>query len=528
MHRNELTGQLDRILNSPEFSTKPLMGKFLIYLVTEYLEGRGDQIKGYSIGVDVFNQGENFDPDQNALVRIHAGRLRRLLKMYYLEDGINDPVYIDIPKGKYVPKFTKNNKNTGNSLSIQGKSNPTEDSTRSTIVVVPFRNFSKNDQLEYFSLGFSQELSSELTKFDDLRVVGYAMRPEANNLENGFIEQIKDRGIRFLVDGDFFLAGKQVKLSVRLKDIVDGVQLWGDNYRFELEADDLFEVEEKIVLRISGHIGAEYGLVNRKKTLDLELDSIKSLNFNEHIILLKYYNYQTQLTPESGQDLYESVLKAMDRYPDSGILNAVLANLYGNIYAHDLPGSEDAYEKFGEYAEKAFSLNSKDNLIIAILAFKCFMYDEKEKFFQISDQSLKRIPYSPIRLGGYAMFTSLYGEWEKGKELLDKIFENNLEVPLYLYGVSSLYHYQELNYEAALVEANNYQVPQSFWGPMLRAAILGQLNRMEEAEKNIAYLMEIRPDFKEKALYLISRFVKEPTLVEHVIEGLKKAGMNIT
>ena len=83
----EVRVQLDRIINSADFMSKPRMQRLLEYIVIEYLEGREDQLKGYSIGVDVFEQGENFDPDHNALVRINVGRLRRLLKFYYLQEG---------------------------------------------------------------------------------------------------------------------------------------------------------------------------------------------------------------------------------------------------------------------------------------------------------------------------------------------------------------------------------------------------------------------------------------------------------
>jgi 5,10-methylenetetrahydrofolate reductase len=62
---------------------------------------------------------------------------------------------------------------------------------------------------------------------------------------------------------------------------------------------------------------------------------------------------------------------------------------------------------------------------------------------------------------------------------------------------------------------------------MLRVAALGQLNRLDEAKPNIAHLLQLKPEFESKARYLISRFVKENELVEHVLDGLRKAGMNV-
>lgn len=91
--------QVEKICKSSEFISKKLLCDFLSYIVSEYLAGRGEKIKGYSIAIDVFGRDENFDPGQDALVRIHAGRLRRMLDLYYLRSGIDDPVRIETPLG---------------------------------------------------------------------------------------------------------------------------------------------------------------------------------------------------------------------------------------------------------------------------------------------------------------------------------------------------------------------------------------------------------------------------------------------
>ena len=62
---------------------------------------------------------------------------------------------------------------------------------------------------------------------------------------------------------------------------------------------------------------------------------------------------------------------------------------------------------------------------------------------------------------------------------------------------------------------------------MQRAAVFGQLNRLDEAKPEIARLKQLKPDFEEKAESLITRFIKEKGLLELILEGLRKAGMNV-
>lgn len=132
---------------------------------------------------------------------------------------------------------------------------------------------------------------------------------------------------------------------------------------------------------------------------------------------------------------------------------------------------------------------------------------------------------STLRLGALGFHLALYGDWDRGKRILDSVISKNLGYPKYFHGATTLYHYRKKDYPEALKEANNYQVKGFFWGPMLRAAVLGQLSRKKDAQRELEQLKLIKPDFEHKAHYLISRYIKEEPLVNHVLEGLKKAGL---
>ena len=101
----EINDQIKRILNSPGFRNSPTLSRFLSFVVSEAKLGHQQQIKEYSIAVNVLNRPPDFKPQDDAVVRIHAGRLRRALSEYYLIEGIHDPIIIHIPKGGYIPRI---------------------------------------------------------------------------------------------------------------------------------------------------------------------------------------------------------------------------------------------------------------------------------------------------------------------------------------------------------------------------------------------------------------------------------------
>ncbi|HXV30311.1 MAG TPA: hypothetical protein VD840_08270, partial [Sinorhizobium sp.] len=98
---------LDRILDSKGFQRSERLRAFLAYVIEKETIGEGAQLKGYSIAVDVFGRSQSFDADSDPLVRVHAGKLRKLLKLFYETEGLGEEWQIVIPKGTYVPEYRR-------------------------------------------------------------------------------------------------------------------------------------------------------------------------------------------------------------------------------------------------------------------------------------------------------------------------------------------------------------------------------------------------------------------------------------
>jgi Tol biopolymer transport system component len=81
------------------------MSRFLRFLAERHLEGQGNQLKESVIAVEVFGRKPDHDPSQDSIVRTEAGRLRGRLAEYYVGEGKDDAIVIELPKGGYTPAF---------------------------------------------------------------------------------------------------------------------------------------------------------------------------------------------------------------------------------------------------------------------------------------------------------------------------------------------------------------------------------------------------------------------------------------
>jgi hypothetical protein len=105
--REEQRAQLERILRSEAFRLAPGLQKFLEFVGSKTIEGLSHEIKEYTVGAEVFGRAGEYDPKIDTVVRVQAHRLREKLKEYYSEEGVGDDILVVIPKGHYVPCFSR-------------------------------------------------------------------------------------------------------------------------------------------------------------------------------------------------------------------------------------------------------------------------------------------------------------------------------------------------------------------------------------------------------------------------------------
>ncbi len=103
---NDVRGQTERILRDPLFQRSERLSTFFRFIVEMALVGRGEEIKESVLGTEVFGRAPSYDPHEDPVVRVMAGRLRGKLAEYYQSTGQADLVAIALPPGEYVPQAT--------------------------------------------------------------------------------------------------------------------------------------------------------------------------------------------------------------------------------------------------------------------------------------------------------------------------------------------------------------------------------------------------------------------------------------
>jgi hypothetical protein len=103
--RSELLEQLERIVRSKHFRNSKRYPTFLRFVVEQTLAGKTETLKERTLGVDVFARPNHYDTNDDPIVRVTAGEIRKRIAQYYQEPGHEEELRIDLPLGSYVPHF---------------------------------------------------------------------------------------------------------------------------------------------------------------------------------------------------------------------------------------------------------------------------------------------------------------------------------------------------------------------------------------------------------------------------------------
>lgn len=515
----EIQSQLNRILGHPDFRATEKIREFLRFVVQETLAGNERQLKGFTIATEVFGRGKDFDAAHDPVVRIQAGRLRRALERYYLTAGGDDPIYIDIPKGGYVPVFSE-----GAVAGVQRHTGPSglkpgQGEAWPSIVVLPFEDLTGRDDLSYLPAGLATDMSIELANSGDLRVMlsgGTAASP-------GLLDPPP---ADFTVQGNIRAKDTTIKVLVQLTRTATGEQLWADAVKSRLEEGELIDFQEHTATAIASQIAGQHGAVYRAVS-GASSDKPTACRGN-YAAILKGYDYHQRVDKASYMIAYEALREAYAQGADCGLVCTMLASIHvDNIAMEFVDSNRTPLAEALRLAREGVRREPNLQLSRLVLARAHLLDDDIEAGLEEVEAAHALHPDSLLFMDVIGYLLVLLGEWDRGANLVRKAIEVNPYYRIFTrYGIW-LDCIRRGDYQGALEETEWLSGVAYFWSPVARAATLGKLGRGEEGRYAVRELLELKPDFRERGRTLIHHDVKFPDIESSLVEGLAASGLEL-
>lgn len=516
---DQITEQVDKISQSSVLKNSPVLRQFLNFVVDETLEGRGESIKEYTIGTQVLGRKSDFDPQLDAIVRIHAGRLRRALNEFYAGAGKGDTLRISIPKGGYSPNFAINGTGVSNAEAIPA----TKDKQRRPVLaVMPFRNISNDPSQNFFCEELGEFVSTELGRFQELALISYSSCVNVVDKTKDIGELCSLLGAGYILTGSIFIDHDNLRMLVQLSKGNSGKQLWSHTFTRKVTALELFEIQEEIVNMIAASLGGYYGVICRDVA-----DNWPSKDQTNRDTLFWYNQWIKTIDRTVFDQACNALEEIVKRDPNNMLAWAVLCEIYAVGTVIRFARIDDQLEAAIQFAKKAVNLDPLSQHAFQAVAVSNLIGRNKAEAILAAEKCIALNPRAATFSAGMGVILIFAGEFEKGAKVLRESLLLNPFFPWMHALAFSLYHYHKNDFESAKVWAEKMEMPGIPWSSMLTAASHAQLGQAQAAAIAADKLIELVPDISSLGKPYIGRFILDDSLVDKIIAGLGKAGLTI-
>jgi adenylate cyclase len=535
----------------------------LRFVVEQTLAGRGDRLKGYTIAVEVFEKPATFDAQSDPLVRVEAGRLRRRLVEYYHGDGESDPVRIELPRGGYAPTFSYVSEPTAERpqtprrrrrwlrrltaaaavavvtllvWDVVNRGLPPADTQIAVtptprpgpavalgprLLVLPFANLS-SPELDSFTAGLTEEIIRTLVAVDILATA--SPRTDADSASLRDLRVQYDAGYALI--GSIRSEGERARVAVRVVDTELGTQLWTSSFDEDLVAGSRLAAQERIARTVAVLVSSPYGPVYKHEAARVAHKAAEELDPYE--CLLRFYSYASTFDAATHTDSVRCMQRAVLSEPRYAQAWSALAVLYLHEHSFGYSPQHDrgaALDRALEAMRRALDIDGDDRVAAMAMAGIRLASNDIEGFERAVERALAITPVLPPMLAQVGYLRVLAGDGEHGLALVDQAIPETAYVPGWYYAAHSFRYLQTAEYEKALEWALKTDAPSWFATPMTAAAAAALAGRTDIAERELARLLELDPDFPRVGPERLRAWGLNEELRATLLEGLRLAGM---
>lgn len=569
----EIRDALNRLLAAEQIRSSDRLRKFLTYIVEETLAGQKSRLKGYTIGVTVFDKPEDFDPATDATVRVEAIRLRQAMENHYLRQGRNDPVRIEIPKGGYAPAFQRQPDAAGAPLQLisghhawrnghadrqtirlltgavfglslmfagltlyfwwerefglsETLRSAREIPTGPKIAVLPFEVLDANSGSLLSRPGLTIQLTSQLSRFKDFFVLAANTTLRSGLSASSARKAGKTLGVDYLVTGGISQSDGQVDVTAQLTATRTGRLLWSQTYERQVGSRGLLAALNDISANIALTLGQPSGVINKQEAR-LEMQQPERLS--SYACILKFFDYSAFRSAEKHLAARNCLLEALKEEPKYARAWAALSSIYGDEARYGFnPLQGKPKDRALEAARKGVQIDASDSFTHQYLASAYYYKGGTFLFRRHAKIALDLNPNDTDLLADLGWRFSLLSDWAGGIPLVEKAITLNPGHPAWYRGILALYYYLIEEYEQARDHSEAYFQPDVLLSHVVRVAIRAHTGPQDEAEDMLQAMLARFPDFIDSPRRNLRDWRIPEDLINRLMTGLEMAGLRMT
>ena len=393
------------------------------------------------------------------------------------------------------------------------------------IAVLPFANRSGDPEEVYFSEGLTDDIINRLTDFPTLLVFARGSTASYRERNVDALTVGEELGADYVIEGSVRRSEGTLRVTVQLLGARDGTIYWAKTFDRDLSAASVFEIQDAITENIVNTIGDYSGEIIRAEANRIRHKPPSSLTALE-CVYFHSGDYALDMTEEKHLQVRDCLERAVAAEPENAELRARLSFVYREEYLFGFNALPDPHDRALVSAMRAVEIDPTFAEAHFIEALVHFNRGEVDAFLVSAERALELSPNNASILADIGQQLGWLGELERGAAMVQKAIAMNPNHPVWYHYFLSHYYRDKGDYETALGHALRLTWDWH-WDFVHRVAIYVDSGRMDKARAEANKLVEVYPDFGEKARAEFESWnIPEETIQEYFTK-LRAAGVDI-
>jgi len=394
---------------------------------------------------------------------------------------------------------------------------PQTNARKPSIAVLPFLNMSGDPEQEFFADGLTEDIITELSRFRQLLVISrnavfvHKGKPiKAQQIAREF-------GVDYVVEGSVRKAAGRVRVTVQLIDGETETHLWAERYDRALE--DIFAIQDEVTSSIAATL---FGRVEAAKQDRVQRKPTENMAAYEYVLAGKVMHHWSNR--EANAKAIQMLDRAIELDPNYAHAHAwkgcVIGQAWMNGWSEDPAAS---LQLISDELKTALALDDNDADVHRILAALNLNFDAHDKAVYHQDRALSLNPNSDLIVVQQGEVLTWLGNAEEGIEWIRRAMRLNPYHPERFWSHLGRAQYTARIYADAIASYSKLTAPDHTHHTFL-AASSAQLGNRVAAAAHTHEVLQRQPAFTI-GNFLQTLHYRQPSDVEHVREGLQKAGL---
>ena len=379
------------------------------------------------------------------------------------------------------------------------------------IAVRPFKARRGDEELTSFTEGLTEDIIGGLSQFSHLSVIADGSDP--------------GHDVGFAVEAALRRSARRIRANIKLLDCVTGAHLWAEQFDLDLDTGDVFAAQDELTDRIVATIADPSGVLTR--TLVALVRKKPSSDLSAHECVLRMFGYMQQWRRDEHAELRNALERAVEQEPDHADAWACLSLLYLDEYRYHFNPRPEALDRALSRAQRAVELDVTSQLGNRAMAEVHYFRRELGAFRSATERVLMLNPRDTSSAAMVGILMANSGDWEQGRSIVTRAMAMNPYHARWFNWLSFWDHYRHREYARALEAVEQIDLPDYPWTHAGLAIAHAQLGNGEAARKHLDDFLRLSPRYAKIARLDLSKWFVSEELIEHILEGLAKAGLDV-